>query len=199
MAARHGSLSPAAHKHLSPVPISAGIMFFTFFLAFSDFCRAYLWWLWSQISTFIVVQTPLYSTWLDLRDNWSSQALLKSAAENVRKMKDEVRRKKATRKAEKNGAKDPKGVDSPDKDSGSDHAHQGNGAAQPAAKENGYASAKKSMRAWNSLASRFHRNHDDDGASALDAAEDTSTRNGAGGRRVSGRKKRRNNKGPILG
>lgn len=85
-------------SQFSSVPISAGIIYVTLLLAFSDFCRACLWWLWTYASTLVVVHTPLYSMWLTLRNHWSSQALMKSAAENARKLKEEVRREKARRK-----------------------------------------------------------------------------------------------------
>lgn len=132
----------------SPVPISAVIIFVTLFLAFSDFCRALLWWLWSEISTFILVQTPLYRSWLNLRDRWSSQALLRAAAENVTEMKDEVRRVRAREKAEKlqnsPAAELPNKSGSPDNDAAKGRLPSGDPSTAPQESDNPVRS-----REWN--------------------------------------------------
>lgn len=78
-----------------------GIIFITLLLGFSNFCRAFLWWLWAHFGTLILVHTQLYRIWLDFRDKWGSQALYKSTEERVTKMKEEVRRTKALRRAER--------------------------------------------------------------------------------------------------
>jgi hypothetical protein len=87
---------PFLRKLTLKVPISIGIIFTSFILAFSTFIRAFLPFIFDLAWTKFVTKTRIYSLWVEF--NFDSQQLTKIRRERTSKWKDDAKKEKQMRK-----------------------------------------------------------------------------------------------------
>ncbi|KAK3370744.1 hypothetical protein B0T24DRAFT_299103 [Lasiosphaeria ovina] len=89
-------------------PISFGIVLISVIVTFSSLLRAGVWSVYTYVATWLMVKLGLYRVWLTFSDEWHAQRLMQKTEEEVRKMKDEIRKAKKIRRSERSLCKKDK-------------------------------------------------------------------------------------------
>jgi len=83
-------------------PISIGIMAASLIVAFHSFFRASIWSAYTYSVTWLAVHTGLYNLWLEYGNNeFRSTSLVRSTEDKVHQLKDDARKARKRKKAEK--------------------------------------------------------------------------------------------------